>query len=120
MFEATNWLSGSMEVGIVRELPFSSGLQRMSVVTRMLGSTHFDVFCKGAPETIASLSKADTVPPDFVDTLTSYTQRGHRVLALAYRPLTDSFTKVQPTAPRRAGARPHLLGLLVMENRLKP
>ncbi|XP_077564177.1 polyamine-transporting ATPase 13A3-like [Haemaphysalis longicornis] len=113
-------LPGSMEVGIVRELPFSSGLQRMSVVTRMLGSTHFDVFCKGAPETIASLSKADTVPPDFVDTLTSYTQRGHRVLALAYRPLTDSFTKVH-RLPREELERDLIfLGLLVMENRLKP
>ncbi|XP_037566605.2 LOW QUALITY PROTEIN: polyamine-transporting ATPase 13A3-like [Dermacentor silvarum] len=108
------------EVGIVRELPFSSGLQRMSVVTRVLGSTHFDIFCKGAPETIASLSKAETVPPDFVETLTSYTQLGHRVLALAHRPLTSSFAKVHRLPREEVENNLTFVGLLVMENRLKP
>ncbi|XP_050051478.1 polyamine-transporting ATPase 13A3 [Dermacentor andersoni] len=108
------------EVGIVRELPFSSGLQRMSVVTRVLGSTHFDIFCKGAPETIASLCKAETVPPDFVETLTSYTQLGHRVLALAHRPFTSSFAKVHRLPREEVENNLTFVGLLVMENRLKP
>ncbi|XP_077509717.1 polyamine-transporting ATPase anne boleyn isoform X2 [Amblyomma americanum] len=110
----------SPEVGIVRELPFSSALQRMSVVTRVLGSTHFDVFCKGAPETIASLCKADSVPQDFVETLTSYTQQGHRVLALAHRPLTSSFAKVHRLPREELENNLTFVGLLVMENRLKP
>ncbi|KAH8042084.1 hypothetical protein HPB51_021168 [Rhipicephalus microplus] len=110
----------SIEVGIVREFPFSSGLQRMSVVTRVLGSTHFDIFCKGAPETIASLSKSETVPPDFIETLTSYTQLGHRVLALAHRPLTSSFAKVHRLPREEVENNLTFVGLLVMENRLKP
>lgn len=108
------------EVGIVRELPFSSGLQRMSVVTRVLGSTHFDVFCKGAPETIASLSRPDTVPGDFAETLTWYTQQGHRVLALGYRPLASSFAKVHRLPREELESQLSFVGLLVMENRLKP
>ncbi|CAN7985648.1 unnamed protein product [Ixodes hexagonus] len=112
--------AGSLEVGIVRELPFSSGLQRMSVVTRRLGSTHFDVFCKGAPETIASLSKPESVPPDFGETLTWYTQQGHRVLALAHRPLTAGFAKVHRLPREELECGLTFVGLLVMENRLKP
>ena len=43
------------EVGVVRQFTFSSALQRMSVITRNLGRDHMDVYCKGAPEKIASL-----------------------------------------------------------------
>ena len=45
------------EVGIVRQFTFSSGLQRMSVITRTLGLDHMDVYCKGAPEKIYTLCK---------------------------------------------------------------
>ncbi|CAN7986771.1 unnamed protein product [Ixodes pacificus] len=92
----------------------------MSVVTRRLGSTHFDVFCKGAPETIASLSKPESVPPDFGATLTWYTQQGHRVLALAHRPLTAGLAKVHRLPREELECGLTFVGLLVMENRLKP
>ena len=48
------------EVGILRQFTFSSSLQRMSVIVRTLGSDHFDLFAKGAPEKIAMLSKPET------------------------------------------------------------
>lgn len=48
------------EIGIIRQFTFSSSLQRMSVIVRMLGSQHFDLFAKGAPEKIIQLSKPDT------------------------------------------------------------
>jgi magnesium-transporting ATPase (P-type) len=48
------------EVGIVHQFPFSSKLQRMSVVTRNLGATQFRLFTKGAPEMIASLCRSST------------------------------------------------------------
>jgi len=47
-------------IGIVRQFTFSSSLQRMSVVTRHIGGKHFDVYTKGSPEMIASLSRRDT------------------------------------------------------------
>ena len=52
-------------VGIVRQFPFSSSLQRMSVVVRTLGSSHMELLCKGSPEKIRSLCLAHSVPDDF-------------------------------------------------------
>lgn len=49
-----------LEIGIVRQFPFTSSLQRMSVITRTLGATHYDLYCKGSPEMILSLSKAES------------------------------------------------------------
>lgn len=48
------------EIGIVRQFPFSSALQRMSVVARLLGEKRMDAYLKGAPEVVASLCKKDT------------------------------------------------------------
>ena len=48
------------EIGILRQFTFSSQLQRMSVIARTLGSDHFDLYVKGAPEKIVSLSRPDT------------------------------------------------------------
>lgn len=48
------------EIGIVRQFPFSSTLQRMSVVARLLGEKRMDAYMKGAPEVVASLCKKDT------------------------------------------------------------
>ena len=36
----------SPQVGIVRQFPFSSNLSRMSVITRLLGDTHFELYVK--------------------------------------------------------------------------
>ncbi len=44
----------------MRQFTFSSRLQRMSVITRTLGSKNFDLYAKGAPEMIASLSRPET------------------------------------------------------------
>jgi magnesium-transporting ATPase (P-type) len=48
------------EIGIVRQFAFNSKLQRMSVITRQLGGKCFDLYVKGAPEMIASLSEPET------------------------------------------------------------
>lgn len=50
----------SCEIGIVRQFPFCSALQRMSVVVRRLGEKHMDAYLKGAPEVVASLCKQHT------------------------------------------------------------
>ncbi|XP_012941516.2 probable cation-transporting ATPase 13A3 [Aplysia californica] len=114
-------LSGG-DVGIVRQFPFSSSLQRMSVVTRALGAANFDLFVKGSPEMIVSLSRKDTVPLEFQRTLQTYTQHGYRVIALAWKPLPAklNFVKVQRINRDYLENDLIFLGLLVMENRLKP
>ena len=53
------------ELGIVRQFPFHSVLQRMSVITRKLGAKNFILHAKGSPEMILSLSKPETIPFDF-------------------------------------------------------
>ena len=47
-------VSGSLDIGIMRQFTFSSSVQCMSVIVRKLGSRHMDVFVKGAPEKIVS------------------------------------------------------------------
>ncbi|CAH8492371.1 unnamed protein product [Heterobilharzia americana] len=108
------------EVGILRQFPFSSSLQRMSVITRALNQNHFSIYTKGAPETIELLCRCDTIPSDFHSTLLEYTREGYRVLALAWKPLKASYTKVLRVPRERVEQDLLFLGLLIMENRLKP
>ncbi|XP_066996755.2 polyamine-transporting ATPase 13A3 [Anabrus simplex] len=110
-----------LEIGIVRQFTFSSSLQRMSVICRRLGAPHFQVYCKGSPEMILSLSRPDTIPQDFSTVLEEYTQEGYRVIALAYKDLPKvSYAKVQRISRDEAESNLTFLGLIVMENRLKP
>ncbi len=49
-----------VEIGIIRQFPFSSSLQRMSVVVKELDSPNFEIFTKGSPEKIFELSIKET------------------------------------------------------------
>lgn len=53
-------VQSTYEIGIVRQFPFSSALQRMCVVARLLGEKRMDAYMKGAPEVVASLCKRET------------------------------------------------------------
>ncbi|PAA81636.1 hypothetical protein BOX15_Mlig034017g3, partial [Macrostomum lignano] len=108
------------QLGIIRQFPFSSSLQRMSVVARRLGADHFTAYVKGSPEMVQALSRPDSLPDRFSEQLLHYTRQGYRVLALAYKPLRVSYLKVQKLARESVERDLIFLGLLVMENRLKP
>ncbi|GFR32870.1 probable cation-transporting ATPase 13A3, partial [Trichonephila clavata] len=85
--------SGKEEsIAIVKMFPFESSLKRMSVVTQTEGRDHFDVFLKGAPELVITLSRKETVPDDVLEKLTR-----------------DFLEKDL-----------EFLGLVVLENKLKP
>ncbi|CAN9503180.1 unnamed protein product [Ophioblennius macclurei] len=111
----------SCEIGIVRQFPFSSALQRMSVVVRRLGEKHMDAFLKGAPEVVASLCKQHTVPQTFTETLETYTKQGFRVIALAHRQLESklSWHKVQSLSRELIETNMDFLGLVIMQNKIK-
>uniref|UniRef100_A0AAY5ET80 Cation-transporting P-type ATPase N-terminal domain-containing protein n=1 Tax=Electrophorus electricus TaxID=8005 RepID=A0AAY5ET80_ELEEL len=138
MFEATGWWSDpcplahpvgagawsgswslcsafqtSYEIGIVRQFPFSSALQRMSVVVRLLGEKRMDAYLKGAPEVVASLCKRETMPQDFAEVLEDYTKQGFRVIALAHRRLESRLTW------DHIETNMEFLGLIIMQNKLK-
>lgn len=59
------------EVGILRQFPFLSSLQRASVIVKSVISEPTDmlVYVKGAPEMIAKLCIPETVPTDFMQEL---------------------------------------------------
>uniref|UniRef100_A0A6Q2ZDG2 Cation-transporting P-type ATPase N-terminal domain-containing protein n=1 Tax=Esox lucius TaxID=8010 RepID=A0A6Q2ZDG2_ESOLU len=135
MFEATGWSSWPLQFRGHRGgdlpsqphhahcgFPFSSALQRMCVVTRLLGEKRMDAYLKGAPEVVASLCKKDTVPEDFAEVLEDYTKQGFRVIALAHRRLESKLTwhKVQGVNRDHIEANMEFLGLIMMQNKLKP
>ncbi|MEQ2258220.1 hypothetical protein XENORESO_011758 [Xenotaenia resolanae] len=113
--------NASCEIGIVRQFPFSSALQRMSVVVRRLGEKHMEAFLKGAPEVVASLCKPQSVPQSFTETLESYTRQGFRVIALAHRQLESklSWHKVQTLSRDLIETNMEFLGLIIMQNKIK-
>uniref|UniRef100_A0A3B3XIL2 Polyamine-transporting ATPase 13A3 n=1 Tax=Poecilia mexicana TaxID=48701 RepID=A0A3B3XIL2_9TELE len=113
--------SSLYEIGIVRQFPFSSALQRMSVVSRTLGEKCMDAYMKGAPEVVASLCKRETVPENFAEVLEGYTKQGFRVIALAHRRLGSKLNwhKVQNVNRDYIEANLEFLGLIIMQNKLK-
>lgn len=103
-----------VEVGIVRQFPFSSNLQRMAILCKRIGQEELHFFCKGSPEMVQSLCKPDTgesrlvysnqnvdtnptmdvlfcfisktqVPANHDQILEDYTRQGFRVIAVAHR-----------------------------------
>ncbi|KAJ8784445.1 hypothetical protein J1605_008289 [Eschrichtius robustus] len=116
MFEATTWVPVA-GIAILHQFPFSSALQRMTVIAQEMGGDWL-AFMKGAPERVASFCQPETVPTSFVSELQIYTTQGFRVIGLAYKKLEmDHHT----TALMRDQVESDLifLGLLILENRLK-
>ncbi|XP_058876833.1 polyamine-transporting ATPase 13A3, partial [Acipenser ruthenus] len=113
---------GRFELGILSQFPFSSALQRASVVTRRLGEKRLHAYLKGAPETVSRLCKRETVPADFWEVLDGYTRQGLRVIAVAHRRLEGWFTwhRVQGCAREAVESGMDFLGLVVLQNKLKP
>ncbi|NXL39274.1 AT132 ATPase, partial [Glaucidium brasilianum] len=109
-------------VGILRRFPFSSSLQRMSVLVKVPGEASAHVYVKGAPEMVASLCRKETVPVDFSQMLRYYTTDGFRVLGLACKPLGTVTTFEEALQLPRDAVESSLtfLGFLVMKNVLKP
>ena len=61
-----------------------------------------------------------TVPKDFQQVLTSYTKEGYRVIAIAKKELDINYVKVQRIERDKLERDLEFLGLIIMENRLKP
>ncbi|KAM4888760.1 putative cation-transporting ATPase 13A4 isoform 1-T1 [Thomomys bottae] len=104
-------------IAILHQFPFSSALQRMTVIVQEIGGDRL-AFMKGAPERVASFCQPETVPPSFISELQIYTTQGFRVIALAYKKLESDHHTI---ALKREKIESDLifLGLLILENRLK-
>ena len=107
------------EIGIFKQFQFSSDLQCMSVIVRDLSSMNFKVYCKGSPEKLKLISRPESIPENFQETLDSYTENGYRVIALAMRPLETKVTKIDKLERSDVEKDLIFLGLIVFENRIK-
>ncbi|XP_019578695.2 putative cation-transporting ATPase 13A5 [Rhinolophus sinicus] len=107
-------------ITVLCQFPFSSSLQRMSVVAQLAGEDYFHVYMKGAPEMMATFCRPETVPENFPQELKKYTMQGFRVIALAHKDLRlGKISEVQSLSRETVESELTFLGLLIMENRLK-
>ncbi|XP_072222711.1 polyamine-transporting ATPase 13A2 isoform X1 [Leuresthes tenuis] len=109
----------SEAAAIVQRFPFSSALQRMSVVTVAHGGRFALAFIKGSPEMVASLCRAETVPEQFSSQLHNFSSEGLRVLALACKPV-DVKSDLRTIDRGEVEKDMQFLGLLIMKNLVKP
>ncbi|CAJ0586099.1 unnamed protein product, partial [Mesorhabditis spiculigera] len=113
----------SSDFAVIRQFTFSSSLQRMSVIVNSPveeTGRKMTLYSKGSPEMILSLCDKTTVPEDYLETVNKYAQHGYRLIAVAKRDLVLSFAKAQKVPRHSVETGLELLGLIVMENRLKP
>ncbi|CAG9796142.1 unnamed protein product [Diatraea saccharalis] len=109
-----------LEVGIAQQYQFVSSLQRASVVVHMRGEDVLRVYTKGAPEMLRTLCKPNTVPENLNEVLNSYAEKGYRVIALATRIMETSYKDLMKMTRDEVERDLEFIGLVIMENRLKP
>lgn len=110
-----------IELGIMKQFDFVSGLRRMSVIAKRLQSNNMEVYLKGAPEVMSDVCKAESFPDNYEEILASYTHRGYRVIACAGKSLPGlSWIKAQKMKREEAERDLNFLGFIVFENKLKP
>lgn len=106
---------------LIRRFEFSSSLQRMSVICKNDFDKGYKAFVKGSPEKIAELCKAGSLPEDIDAILANYTMQGYRVIALAVKNLQSmSYRQIQSVKRNEIECNLDFLGLLIMQNKLKP
>ncbi|KAM3931840.1 putative cation-transporting ATPase 13A4 [Leptodactylus fuscus] len=109
------------EIKVIFQYPFSSVMQRMAVITEVTGRDELVVYMKGAPEMVASFCNAESVPCEFSKELEHYTFQGLRVIAVACKNLKiDNYEDLQSIEREEVERDMEFLGLLILENRLKP
>ena len=107
---------------LIRRFDFSSQLQCMSVICKNdYDRGAYKAFVKGSPEKISEICRRETLPRDFNSVLASYTREGFRVIALSYKEMPGlTFRSAQTVERSEVESDVIFLGLLVMENKMKP
>ncbi|CAI5449155.1 unnamed protein product [Caenorhabditis angaria] len=111
------------EYSVIRQFTFSSSLQRMSVIVFDPSAerpNNMVLYSKGSPEMILSLCDPKTVPDDYLTQVNAYAQHGFRLIAVARRSLDMNFNKASKISRNLVECDLEMLGLIVMENRVKP
>lgn len=107
-------------LAIIKRFNFNSKLARMSVVVKNKKDGNYRVYTKGAPENIRRLCIEDSIPSTFHDILKKYTEKGLRVLALAYKELPNvDYFSVSEMRRSQVEYELRFLGLILLNNELK-
>jgi hypothetical protein len=125
--DAAGWRPGaggggaSEQAAVLRRFAFTSEALRSSVVVAFRHVPGTYVYVKGAPEVLADLCEAATLPPNLAEEVSYHTRNGRRVLGCAYKTCGPAGAAWALEASR-ADVERNLVwgGLLVMENTLKP
>jgi len=110
------------QLKLEHKFDFSSALQRMSAIVsnRFDEKNKYILFVKGSPEMIEKLSIPETLPRDYKTALKKYTQKGLRVIALAYKYYPDFNPKTTEKLKREDVEHTLIfLGFLILVNKLK-
>jgi magnesium-transporting ATPase (P-type) len=118
---------GKLCASQLQTFDFNSELARMTVVVRVEQSTGASVrvLVKGSPEAVASLCDPATLPTNFEAMLAVYAGGGYRVLGCADRILNSEHASAAAgrslaRAEAEAAGQLRFVGLVVLENKLKP
>lgn len=112
--------SSKASLATVRTFEFTASLRRMSVVVKRENELSAQVYCKGAPESLASLCIAESLPSDYDAVLDRCTRSGFRVLAVAGKTIKSLGWEGSQALPRaQAESQLQFLGLIIFENKLK-
>ncbi|KAF9132248.1 hypothetical protein BGW39_000500 [Mortierella sp. 14UC] len=110
-----------LELGIIRCFEFVSSLRRMSVIVKKLHSPGMDIYVKGAPEAMTDICLKESLPSNYAERLSYYTQHGYRVIACATKSMPNlNFVRAQRVKREQVESDLTFLGLIVFENKLKP
>lgn len=119
-------IPGEWRGTVLHQFDFVPALQRMGVLVAEEGAGVLS-FVKGSPEAIAALCDPATLPSDFWSVLASYTHQGYRVLGAGWKRVSSAMLPphgspawAAPELRDAAEAGLEFIGLIVLENQLKP
>jgi len=96
---------------------FNSKLKRMGVLVK---DSQLEFFEKGAPEAVIQRCSKETIPSNLNESLRNYTQSGFRVLACAHKTLNEPVGDLRSAKLEELETNLEFLGLIVLQNKVKP
>merc|ERR1719412_3398065 len=111
----------NLEIALLKQYPFDSAVQRMTVVAKKKGAQYYSVFMKGAPEKVASFCRSETIPAEFSNLLQYYTKQGYRVIGAASKSLKYGmkWSEVDELSRGQLEESSDFQGLIIMQNLVK-
>lgn len=108
--------SQDRKLDVLKVFEFESSLQRQSSLVHDTQLGRHLVFTKGAPEILASICLKSTIPTGFQEYLDYYTQKGYRILSMAYKEVgTEEIDLSRPELE----ADLQFMGFIIFENKIK-